>query len=656
MDNLLQELKARIANRGIIVIAGCGVSASTVADGQRPLTSWSAFLLTGVERCRALDLCNGDWVTRRTADIQSGELNDMLLAAQALQQKLGSAEGGEFATWLRTTVGSLTVHDSRTIKAIQRLGASITTTNYDSLIERVTGLERATQREPGRAQRIINGDEAAVLHLHGHYLQPETVVLGVTDYFQVATDEKTQTLQRTMATAKSLLFIGCGGTLEDPNLGALLNWLKSFRESQNRHYLLVRNSERSAYRNSYPLTETRIAVIGYGDDYTKLPAFLESLAPPVHPPVTLTAPSTPSPIGLPGMPRCVGRDAQLRELVSAILGSTPDPIPVMGPLGIGKSNLCQRALHENQVIERYAERRYFVRCDGALDASYLAAEVARHLGLPASQHADMAVLRTLEAAPALLVLDNLETPWLRDTLATERFLSMLSGAAGLKLIVTVRGSTRPRGVPWRESVDVKRLNIEDSRTLFLAVAGQKFQADPYLDALINAQDGLPLALELLALRAEGEPGLEALWDTWQTKRSELLRREGVEEDRTSSLGVSFELSFGREHNPAMTEHAQRLACLLGGLPDGIAHEDLDCLLPGAGGGAAATLRKVGLAFTEADRLRMLAPLREYARRQHPPSDVDRESATAHYCGLRPSSACSSEIRSVRRWSWRSRQC
>ena len=61
-------------------------------------------------------------------------------------------------------------------------------------------------------------------------------------------------------------------------------------------------------------------------------------------------------------------------------------------------------------------------------------------------------------------------------------------------------------VEVRAGVDVAPLNNEDSRTLFLAVAGQKFQADPYLDAVINTQDGLPLALELLALRAEGEPG------------------------------------------------------------------------------------------------------------------------------------------------------
>jgi len=83
----------------------------------------------------------------------------------------------------------------------------------------------------------------------------------------------------------------------------------------------------------------------------------------------------------------------------------------------------------------------------------------------------------------------------------------------------------------------------------------------------------------------------------------------------------------------MTDEARRLLSLLGVLPDGIAHEDLNEVLPQAGDRAANVLRRVGLAFDLGDRLRVLAPIREYVARKHPPSPDDLARAVAHYGAL-----------------------
>jgi tetratricopeptide (TPR) repeat protein len=91
--------------------------------------------------------------------------------------------------------------------------------------------------------------------------------------------------------------------------------------------------------------------------------------------------------------------------------------------------------------------------------------------------------------------------------------------------------------------------------------------------------------------------------------------------------VSFDLSINSQRT---TEEARRLLSLLGVLPDGIAHDDLGKLLPGAGAAAAATLRKVGLAFDEATRLRVLQPIREHVRARHAPQPSDLDHAVAHY--------------------------
>jgi tetratricopeptide (TPR) repeat protein len=83
----------------------------------------------------------------------------------------------------------------------------------------------------------------------------------------------------------------------------------------------------------------------------------------------------------------------------------------------------------------------------------------------------------------------------------------------------------------------------------------------------------------------------------------------------------------------MTKPAHQLLSLLGILPDGIARSDLEVLLPELGNAASATLRQSALAFEEAGRLRMLAPVREYAAARHQPLPEVLARAIGHYAGL-----------------------
>jgi tetratricopeptide (TPR) repeat protein len=83
----------------------------------------------------------------------------------------------------------------------------------------------------------------------------------------------------------------------------------------------------------------------------------------------------------------------------------------------------------------------------------------------------------------------------------------------------------------------------------------------------------------------------------------------------------------------MTGEARRLLSLLGLLPDGIAEEDLDVLLPDSGQTAAHSLRSVGLASNLNGRLRVLAPVREHVARRDPPDAKDLARAQNHYLEL-----------------------
>ncbi|WP_290058761.1 tetratricopeptide repeat protein [Amycolatopsis solani] len=556
------------------------------------------------------------WADRLHAQIDSGDLVELLSAAENIATRLGAPGGGEYARWLRKTVGALRVHDHAVIRALAALGVPLATTNYDGLIEDVTGLPPVTWRDGARVERVLRGDEPGVLHLHGHWRDPASVVLGVRSYEAVLGADHAQTIQRALATLRTMVFVGFGAGLGDPNFGALLDWIsRVLTGSEYRHYRLCLAREVPA------LTGTAITPLPYGEDRAELAGFLLGLP-------AAKADAAPGPAGrLPPRPRCFGRDALVEALVTAVLADPVRPIPVLGPPGIGKSTVSAAALHDPAVVARFGARRWFVRCATTRGGAELHPEILAAMGLSPGADPRAQVLAALAAAPAALVLDNGETPWEADREGTEAALAELAGVPGLALVLTARGRQRPPGVPWCDAVEVPPLKLADARELFLSVAGRRFAADPVLEPLLVAQDGLPLTVELLAYRAEGEPDLAGLWRRWRAKRHSLIT--------SGSLGfragpeVSFEVSI---NGPRMTGTARRLLGLLSVLPDGIAHADLDVLVP-EDPEAASTLRKAGLAFDEADRLHVLRPIRDHVETTHPIPAEDLDLLVRHWSGL-----------------------
>jgi tetratricopeptide (TPR) repeat protein len=332
---------------------------------------------------------------------------------------------------------------------------------------------------------------------------------------------------------------------------------------------------------------------------------------------------------LPARPRCFGRETEIRDMAEALCADPPAPVPVLGPAGAGKTTITLAALHESRVAESFGKRRWFVRCDGATSRDSLVGAIARTVCPDAVPPLEPKVFNVLEAAPAVLALDNLETPWERETTEVEELLSELAAVPGLALAVALRGGQRPFGPSWREAIHAGPLDPQSARNAFLAVAGERFQDDLDLDPLLLDLDGLALAVVLLASQAEGEPDLSMLRLRWQEQRTALLRRAGAKE-RQQSLEVSLELSI---HSPRMNDESRRLLSILSLLPEGVAREDLAALLPGHGIEAASVLRKVGLVFDQGSRLWMLAPVREYVRTSDPPVAEDFERMIKHYLAL-----------------------
>jgi tetratricopeptide (TPR) repeat protein len=353
----------------------------------------------------------------------------------------------------------------------------------------------------------------------------------------------------------------------------------------------------------------------------------------VEPPRADTAPAGPAkPSGIVGaaLPRadyCVGRDPLLAELIPALCGPTPVSCLVRGSGGIGKTTLTLAAANSAEVAGRFGANRWFVKLDTAADASSLQTAVIAALGLdPASSRFGDAVIQ-LRQQPGLLILDNLETPWEAETEAVEDCLNQIASIPGVALLASIRGGGSPHSPHWNCRIDVGPLADIDASTLFLRIAPRIRPDDPHLAPFLEALGGIPLAIELVAYRAEGDTTLAELWQEWRRLGGALAARPGVDPSRLTSLPHSIDLSL---QSRRLGEDGKRLFRLLGQLPAGIARDDRVALFGDAAAQAGEELRSVGLAVTRGDRLDLLPPIRDHAQRFHKPTGTEAKAWRDHY--------------------------
>jgi tetratricopeptide (TPR) repeat protein len=229
------------------------------------------------------------------------------------------------------------------------------------------------------------------------------------------------------------------------------------------------------------------------------------------------------------------------------------------------------------------------------------------------------------AEPTLAILDNLETPWDRDTAATEALLGRLAAIDGLRIVITVRGEPPKLPGPGARTLrDVEQLHDADARALFLRHAGDHFAADPALPGLLSALDGHPLSIELLAANAQGKADLKGLAADWSDRRADLLRH-GAGEDRKTSLRASLDLSLAALDPPSAPHRLIRLMALL---PDGMSDADSRTILSDAEPideeiEAPNVLETARLVSRASGRWRLLAPVRETLLADFPPEAEDR---------------------------------
>lgn len=281
---LIKELSRHIENRQAILIAGTGITISATGD---PVNcSWQGLLRLGLERCKEIEAdLAPDWIADVEAKISSTDTAILIEGAQAIQSCLESKPGSHFRKWLATTVGSLSAKNPGILRAIADLQIPIATTNYDGLLLEKIGGKAVTWRDPAAIQRVARSHDLGVIHLHGHWQDPSSVVLGVSSYTEAMGDRPSQEILRSLFAAHSVIFVGFGLGLNDPNFSGLRKWSREIlAESDFPPSILVRECDVKDAKDVYEVDGFQ--VIAYGESYDDLEIFLADLKP--HKPLTTT--------------------------------------------------------------------------------------------------------------------------------------------------------------------------------------------------------------------------------------------------------------------------------------------------------------------------------------------------------------------------------
>ena len=270
-----EDLIARLAARPehVLVIAGSGVAIASTQNA--PVASWEGLLDHGVRYCVDHLQSSEDWARLRREQLKLGEFIEV---ASEVSKKLSAPKSGLYAGWLQETVGKLTALEPRLIRSLRAWGSPIATTNYDTLISQQTGIEPITWQDRAWLAQFFDGEIKRVLHLHGVYTKPETVILGARSYEDVVRDRTIQDMMKALVIGKILVFVGCGPAgLSDPNIGGLMRWYQEvLGETVRPSYLLVSEPEREGWQRQIEGSQVRL--VPYGASHAELPEFLEQVA------------------------------------------------------------------------------------------------------------------------------------------------------------------------------------------------------------------------------------------------------------------------------------------------------------------------------------------------------------------------------------------
>lgn len=314
----------------------------------------------------------------------------------------------------------------------------------------------------------------------------------------------------------------------------------------------------------------------------------------------------------------VGRETELAELRELL--AKKRLITLCGPGGIGKTRLALQLAAE--LLEDFKDGVWFVRLAPASNPALIAQTIASSIGVgeAAGEPVESTLLRDLALKRLLLVLDNAEH--LMPAIG-EFVKKILDNAKDVRVVATSRESLHVHGEqiyrlgPVADAA-ASRLFIDRAQAV---VHDFDPAANPEdLDAVAQALEGIPLAIELSAARLS----TLSLHEIRARLGSQLafLKSSNLDDDRHNTLretiAWSYELLLRRER-----EWLGALSVFVGGFT----LQSCDAIAGVTGEGDAldaleALIDKSFLSIAygaEEARYRMLEVIREYAQERSDPA-------------------------------------
>ena len=262
-----QLLNTLITSPRIVYLCGAGASMSLGEHG----LSWPRWILAGKDY---LSSAEQDVLESKVGNWTTDELID---AATWLLDRTKSA--GAYKAFMEQTIGALHPVNHNFMEALQRIwrmGDLITTTNYDTQIEESVGASGITYKTPVEILSILRGEsENKVIHLHGMYDEKsgiDDIIADDPQYRDILANGGAQFIQNLISTYP-IMIVGCGGTVEDPNLAGFMSFaVEQLKVTGLPYFYLMRKGD------EVPALPPNAVIIFYGDDYADLPSFLAELS------------------------------------------------------------------------------------------------------------------------------------------------------------------------------------------------------------------------------------------------------------------------------------------------------------------------------------------------------------------------------------------
>ncbi|KAI0842420.1 SIR2-like domain-containing protein [Hypoxylon sp. FL0890] len=249
-DRAVAKLRAELKAGKLAICVGSGVTLNSVPEVERRRLGWQGLVMNAIQyvedqaRGIAEDNKRDIQAARRLLQSYRVTEHDLFEAINRVTHVM-KKRADLYPGWLRHAfeglydkVANVDLLDS--LKALQRKGAMLLTTNYDDLLEKHCGLPSLCASDTDGLYSFQRKSLDAVFHPHGYWRDSDNVVLSAEHYYDVTRHEGVQETLRHILSTRTVLFVGCGGGLEDPNVGPLLRWIGAKHASRGAgHYLLL---------------------------------------------------------------------------------------------------------------------------------------------------------------------------------------------------------------------------------------------------------------------------------------------------------------------------------------------------------------------------------------------------------------------------------